>query len=178
MATMTEIEVAAKSFSEARAALAKVCGELRADLLATRAKHMERLKSAVAIAKTRHGEVAGLVQQSPELFKRPRSFLFNGVKLGYEKGKGALLITDVVTTLKLIKKHFPDKSDVLIKTTEKPVKKALQQLKADELKKLAIEVTATGDVVFVVDTAAEVDKLVAAFLKEESEPAEGEGDED
>ena len=40
---------------------------------------------------------------------------------------------------------FPDKMDLLIKTTEKPVKKSLEQLAAD-LKRLGVTVEESGDV--------------------------------
>jgi hypothetical protein len=168
MATMAEIESAAKRFSEARAALAQCCGELQGELNAVRTKRLEALKAKVAEARARHAEAAALVAGSPELFKRPRSVVFHGVKLGFEKSKGKLSIADAKRTVGLIKKFFSDKASVLIKTDEKPVKKALAQLKAEELKKLAVEVTADGDVVFVQDTAAEVDKLVEAFLQDGS----------
>lgn len=168
MATMVEIETAAKRFAEARGALAARCAALQAELNAVRAKHLEPLKKAVAEAKQRHAEAANLVATSPELFKRPRSVIFHGVKLGFEKAKGKLAIADPARTVALIKKFFKDKADVLIKTEEKPVKKALEKLPAADLKKLAIEVAADGDVVFVKDTAAEVDKLVEAFLQDDA----------
>jgi hypothetical protein len=177
MATMAEIESAAKRFSEARAALAQCCTALQEELNAVRAKRLQELKAAVAEARARHGEAAALVASSPDLFKRPRSVIFHGVKLGFGKAKGKLSIPDAKRTLALIKKFFSDRADVLIKTEEKPVKKALERLPAADLKKLAIEVTADGDVVFVTDTAAEVDKLVEAFLQDGSKTTDEESEE-
>lgn len=171
MATMIDIEGAAKKFSAARASLADEVAAMQAALNEVRLKYLPSLKAAVASAKAEHATTAALVAESPELFRRPRSVVLHGVKLGYGKAKGRVEIADEEKTVRLIKKHHADKADVLIKTTETPVKKALCNLTADELKKLAVEVTADGDVVFVVDTAAEVDKLVAAFLKDETEQA-------
>lgn len=172
MASMEQIEVAAKKFSEARTALVLACSAMQVDLQGVKAKHIEKIKSAVAVAKSQHAEVAKLVQRSPGLFTKPRSVVLHGVKLGYEKAKGQLLIADPAKTIELIKKFFKPQKDILINTKETPVKKALSQLTADDLKKLAVEVTADGDVVFVKDQAAEVDKLVGAFLAEEGAAAE------
>jgi hypothetical protein len=178
MATMAEIEQAAKEFSEAHAVLSGVCVQLQAELAAAKNKHLEALKKAVAVAKTKHSAVATLVQASPTLFKKPRSVVVHGVKLGYEKAPGKVVIENVLKTIKAIKKLFPEQAKVLIKTTEKPVKKALSALSADDLKKLSVDVTKSGDVVFVVHAAAEVDKLVAAFLTDENQTAEAANDED
>lgn len=174
MASIAAIESAAKDFSAARAALSDVCAALHADIEAVKRKHLAALKAAVATAKAKHAAAAALVAESPELFVKPRSFVFHGVKLGYQKEKGKLVIENEEKTVKLIKKHFADKADVLITTIEKPSKEALGQLTGDDLKKLGVIVTADGDVVFVKDTAAEVDKLVAAFLKDEPAAAEPE----
>lgn len=174
MASIAAIESAAKDFSDARAALSAVCQGLQTEIEAVKARHLQKLRVAVATAKSKHATAAALVQQSPELFVRPRSYVFHGVKLGYQKEKGKLVIENEDKTVKLIKKHFADKADVLITTIEKPSKDALGQLTGDDLKKLGVVVTADGDVVFVKDTAAEVDKLVNAFLKDEAAPAENE----
>ena len=173
MATMTEIEAAARSFSEKRRTLSDVCAGFQRDLEETKRRHLEALKLAVAKAKSEHAALCSLIAASPELFKKPRSVVLHGVKLGFEKGKGKLTIEDALKTIRLIRKHFPEQADVLIKTDEKPVKKALAQLAVDDLKKLAVLVESTGDVVFAKDTAADVDKLVSAFLKDDVEDEEG-----
>jgi hypothetical protein len=169
MATMTEIETAAKTFSEKRGALSNVCAAFQRDLEATRRRHLEALKLAVAQAKGGHAALCSLIAASPELFTKPRSVVLHGVKLGYTKGKGKLTIEDDEKTVKLIRKHFPEQAEILIKTVEKPMKKALEELAVDDLKKLAVLVESTGDVVFAKDTAADVDKLVSAFLKDDVE---------
>lgn len=172
MASIAAIETAAKDFSEARAALSAVCQSMLADIEVAKARHLEQLKAAVATAKAKHAAAGALLQESPELFIRPRSYVFHGVKLGYQKEKGELVIENEEKTVKLIKKHFPDKADLLITTVEKASKKALGQMTGDDLKKLGVEVAADTDVIFVKDTAADVDKLVAAFLKDEVAPVE------
>jgi hypothetical protein len=94
--------------------------------------------------------------------------MFHGIKVGYKKGTGKIEWEDADQVVKLIKKHFPDQADVLIISSEKPAKDALAQLTAAELKKLGVLVEESGDVPFIKDTSSEVDKLVAAFLKDEA----------
>ena len=171
MATMAEIEKAAMTFSTARSALSAECSAFQQDLQAVRAAHSSALKDYVAVAKAAHAGLCELIATSPELFKRPRSVVLHGVKLGYQKGKGKLVIENEVKTIALIEKHFPDQAEVLVSTKKSVAKEAVSQLSVDELRKVAILVTSTGDVVFAKDTAAEVDKLVAAFLKDEGEDA-------
>jgi len=100
------------------------------------------------------------MQESPELFAKPKSVVFQRREARLQKAKGKMVIEDEEKTLKLIRKHFPDQAEVLINTVESPAKKALEQLAVDDLKKLGVQVTGTVDVVFAKDTAAEVDKLV------------------
>lgn len=101
------------------------------------------------------------------MFDTPRTVVFYGIKVGLQKGKGAIEWDDDAQVVKLIEKHFPEQADVLIKTTKKPVKKALAQLTVAELKKLGIVVEETGDQVVIKSTDSEIDKLVNALLKED-----------
>ena len=64
-----------------------------------------------------------------------------------------------------IKKHLPEQADVLIRTKEAPVKEALAQLTAAELKKIGVTIEDAGDTVVIKPVDSEVDKLVDALLK-------------
>lgn len=169
MATMQQIEAAAAMFAAERAKLTTVVMAFKAAIEQVKRAHLEGLKKQVGDAKATHAELTALIAQSPELFQKPRSVVFHGVKLGYVKGKGKMEIEDEPKTIALIRKHFPDQAEVLISVEEHASKKALEQLAAADLKKLGVLVTDAGDVVFAKDTTAEVDKLVAAFLKDDSD---------
>ncbi len=110
-----------------------------------------------------------LIGKAPELFVKPKSMTINGIKLGYQKGKGKIEWEDPDQVVRLIKKHFPEQADVLITTTEKPIKDALNGLTAAELKKLGISVVEGGEAIFIKPTDSAVDKLVDALLKEATE---------
>jgi hypothetical protein len=98
--------------------------------------------------------------------------VLHGLQLGYRKGKGAIDWGDDAQVVKLIRKHLPDQFDVLVKTTEKPIKAAVGNLPGPDLKKIGVTVEGTGDVSFAKDTTSAVDNLVAALLKGAEEEAE------
>lgn len=171
MATMAQIEDAAKRYSAARGILADICGAFNLDLRDAKLKYVGKLKKAVALAKEREAELAGMLEQSTELFVKPKTVVFHGVKVGFKKAKGKIEFDDADQVVKLIRKHFPEQADILINTTELPAKQALEQLTAAELKRLGITVVESGDQVVIKDTTSEVDKMVEALLKDESEEA-------
>ena len=106
-----------------------------------------------------------LVEANPGCFIRPRTQVFAGIKVGYAKGKGALSFDDADSVVARIKKHLPEQADVLIRTKEAPVKEALAQLSAAELKKIGVTLSEAGDQTVVRPVDSEVDKMVDALLK-------------
>ena len=95
-----------------------------------------------------------------------------GIKIGFQKGKGEITWEDKDQVVKLIHKHFPEQAEALLKVTEMPVKTALAQLSAADLKKLGVTIIETGDEIVIRATDTEVDKLVEALLKDEAEVKE------
>lgn len=166
------IERFAKTLRCARDVLSDRATTLQAELEATTRRKLPGLRSAVAAVAEADADLKTAVERSPALFQKPRSMVLHGLKLGFKKGVGKIGWEDDDQVVKLIRKHFPEQFDVLCKTTEKPIKAALANLTAAELKKLGISVEETGDVVFVNDSTAGVDKLVKALLKGVEEEAE------
>lgn len=169
MATMAQIEDAAKRYAAARGMLTDICSAFNKDLDLTKARYVPQLRGAVGLAKEREAELQAMLAESGELFVKPKTVIFHGIKVGYQKAKGKMEFDDPDQVVKLIRKHFPEQADVLIATSEKPAKEALAQLTAAELKRLGVTVVESGDQILIKDTAGEVDKLVAALLKDESE---------
>lgn len=165
MATMLEIETKAKAHAAARLALTNHVTLLNAEIEAVKQKRLKKLRECVALATETGDELLALVSESSELFKKPKSAVLHGIKLGFKKEKGKISFTDEDQVLKLIRKHLPDLADVLIVTTEKPSKEAMNNLEAGQLKKIGVTVTADSDVAFISDPASDVDKIVNALLK-------------
>ena len=169
MSTLNEIESRAKLYAEARESLAAIVSELNAGIEALKRQAMPNIKRAIGRASTHHDALRTLIGKAPELFVKPKSMTINGIKLGYQKGKGKIEWEDPNQVVRLIKKHFPEQADVLITTTEKPIKDALNGLTAAELKKLGISVVEGGEAIFIKPADSAVDKLVDALLKEATE---------
>lgn len=169
MATMLDIEQKTKEYSAAREMVSVIVAEIEAETASIKRRYLARLKKAVQVMAERQAEVKALIEGSPALFEKPRTRVLHGIKVGLQKQKGQITWADEDQVVRLIHKHCPDQVDILIKTTERPVKDALQQLTAAELKKIGVTVTQDGDAVVIKGTDSEIDKFVAALLKDEEE---------
>lgn len=164
--TLSEITKRTEDFASARTKLAERITSLSDELASVKKRHIALIRKAVQVAKEKQGLLTSALEEAPELFTKPRTVIISGIKVGYQKGKGEIEWEDDDQVVRLIKKHFSEQADVLIKTTEKPLKKALAQLTVAELKKLGITVEETGDHVFIKPTDSDVDKYVNMLLKE------------
>ena len=144
---------------------------LNTGIEALKADALPNICGAIDQAGVAWKELADLVQAHPDLFVRPRSIEAHGIKFGFQKGKGGLEIEDPEKTVSLIEKLMPDQVELLIAVKKSPVKDALVQLSAAELKKLGVEVKGTGDVVFIKPAEGAVDKLVKALVASATEEA-------
>lgn len=167
MRTINEIEKLTKDFSDARRALSERVQTLEDEITALKRKYLPGIRRAVEATSERHESLSVAIEDSPELFVKPRTWLLHGIKVGYQKQKGKIEWEDEATVIKLIKKHFPDTWETYVKTIEKPLKAALEALSVAELKKLGVTAEETGDAVLIKSTDSEIDKLVNALLKDE-----------
>lgn len=169
-----DIEKLTKAFSEARQQLADRVRSLEDELQAIKRRRMPGIKNAVNAVMAQQSGLKAAVEGSTALFIKPKTIILHGVKVGFQKAKGKISWADDAQVVKLIKKHLPDQADVLIKTTEKPLKDALINLPAADLKKIGVTVEETGDQVIIKATDSEIDKFVDNLLKEDNaEKVEG-----
>jgi hypothetical protein len=160
MPTMNEIDRLARDYRESRDALAVEIRALERAIAAIKVKHAVTLRRLLGAAANRLAKLETAIDESRDLFVKPKTVVLHGLKLGLQKGKGGLDWEDDATVVKLIRKHLPDQFDTLVKVEETPLKTPLSQLEVATLKKLGIEVKGTGDVVLVKPTDADVDKLI------------------
>lgn len=164
MKTMNEIEVLTKKFADARAVLGERVQALNDDVEAVKRKAMRGIKTAVAGAAAAQDELTAALAESRELFTTKKTQTFHGIRVGWQKGKGKIEFGDVDKVVELIEKYFPDQVEALVKVERTPIKKALQNLSAADLKKLGITITDAGEAVFVKPVDSDVDKMVDALL--------------
>lgn len=169
---LAEIELKTKAYADDRAKLADHVGALTDAIEALKRASMPVIKRALARAAQSQAELRAAIVDAPAAFTKPRTHVFHGIKVGFQKGKGKLEFGNAERVVALIEKHFPDQADVLIKTEKKPIKEALTNLDVADLKKLGVTVEGTGDVPLIKPVDSDVDKIVAALLKERAEEAE------
>lgn len=163
--TLEGIEATTKNYRAARDLLGGRVRQLQDELEAAKRRAEPLIRAALQSAKAAEQELSAAIASSPGLFRKPRTQVFHGVKVGIEKGKGALVIADQEQTLKLIRKHLDDQYELLVKTTLKPVKSAIGQLTAADLKRIGVELCETGDQVVIRPVDSELDKMLDALLK-------------
>jgi hypothetical protein len=170
MATMTEVEKLTAAYAGARAALSVIVSELSIEIDAAKRARIKAIRASVARALDAKSELHAAIKTSAELFEKPRTRSLHGVKIGFRKGNGSIEWDDEESVIKRIRAKLPEEqAELLIRKKESVYKEALDDLTADDLKRIGVRVEGGGDVVVIKDTAGEVDKLVAALLKEEIE---------
>jgi len=163
---LSTIEKLTKDYSDERRKLAELVGIMENEVAAIKRRYIRNIRAHVDKAAGHYETLKAAVEEAPELFVKPRTIIFHGVKVGYQKGKGGIAWDDDEQVIKLIKKHFPEQAEVLIKTVETPVKKALDNLAAADIKKLGITVKDDGDQIVIKGMDSEIDKLVDALLRD------------
>ena len=166
--TLEQIAKATRQFADARRELATLVDTTNRRMRLIYEDNLAQLRKLLARAADSRAALEALIAAAPELFARPRTIVLHGVKIGLRKGRGGIEWDDEEQVVRLVKKLFPDQADVLIRTTEQPVKNALAELPAVDLKRLGVTVEETGDVPVVQPADTAVDKVVKAFFKSTS----------
>jgi len=167
MATLGEIERMTQEFSAEREKLSERIRSLEDEINTLKRKRLPLIKASVKTVMEKQDVLKAALEVSKGLFVKPKTMVFHGVKIGFQKAKGKITWPDDETVVKLIKKHLPEQAELLIKVTEKPIKDALSNLSAADLKKIGVTVEETSDQVVIKSTDGEIDKFVDALLKED-----------
>lgn len=165
MANLGDIEKLTKEYAEWRRELSEAVLVAEHEISAIKRRHIVTIKRKVEAVAEREARLRAEIEDSKGLFKRPRTMIIDGIRIGLRKAKGKISWSDADQVIRLIKKHFAEQADVLIKTKEKLVKSAMQQLPAADLKRIGVTVGEDGDDVVIESTDSEIDKLVEALLK-------------
>ena len=169
------IEAAARQFAADRLELCTVVTNLNTSIEALKRHTIPQIKRRVAVAAESHAALEALVDKGRHLFIQPRTVVFHGIKVGLQKGRGGIEWDDDAKVVGLIEKHFTRaQADLLIKTTKKPIKKAIEDLGIADLKKIGCRIEETGDSIIIKPTDSQVDKLVTALLKDATSETETE----
>ncbi len=164
--TMTEIELQTRAFKRAHDLLADRVSDLNEEIEKLKRRRLPGIRSAVADAAEQRDKLSALIEAHPELFEKPKTVVIDGVRVGFSKAKGKIVIDDPARTILLIKRRHPELAETCIRVTESPNKKALANVPIATIKALGCKVEETGDEVVIRTVDSDVDKLVGALLAE------------
>ncbi len=167
-----EFEKLAQDLARAQQDLREKVDTLEGIIAQIKKREYPQIRKAAEKAAQVQAALREAIGDHPEYFMKPKTMILHGIRFGFQKGKGAMDWDDDDQVVKLIKRHLPEMQEILIKTTEKPVKKALNGLPAADLRKIGITVEETGDVIFIKFTDSEIDKIVNGILGETEEGLE------
>ena len=163
------IESNTRAFAEARRQLSGRVADMNELILGVRKRRMPGIRSALAKAQEAKSALEAAIEAEPEQFKKPRSIVVDGIKVGFQKQKGKILVPNKNKTIERLEKQFPAEAEICIKVEKKLVRKALDRLDAATLKALGITVTADTDAVLIKPQDSELDKLIDALLADDVE---------
>jgi len=169
MTTLLDIEVKTRHYAKRHDALTYIVRELDNEIKRIQNRYMKEIAKRASATKEARAELAAALEQAKPLFARPRTQVFDGVKVGFQKGKGKIVCADETKTVQLIYKHLPEHAATLVRQIESPVMDALNQLPVAELKRIGCTVTEASDCVVIAPAKSDVDKLVKSMLKEGAE---------
>lgn len=170
--TIKELQLGAESYAKNARALREMQDILDEEISNIKSKYMPEIVELARTTAESKKALEDMVQAAPELFEKPKTQNYQGVKFGYQKQKGKIEILNSDTTIKILKRDFPELADTVIKTSETLIKDALNNQSAEILKKIGVTISADTDAVFVKITDTDIEKLINAILKESAKIVE------
>jgi len=165
---MVTIEETSHAYAEALALRGKLVGTLRDHLKVVTDEALPDLKKLSAKVAVLHDQLIELLNKHKDLFESPRSAAFHGIKVGFAKGKGKVVIDNPDATIKAIEKKLPEQLDTLAPSARKLSLTALALLDVKTLKSIGGHVSEATDEPFVKcpsdDTDKFVEQITAAYV--------------
>ena len=166
--TLDEIVALAKHYSDARTDLQEVIDDINERKKRAVQSRVRALTSRVADASAALDALKQAVRDNRDRFARPKTQSAHGIKFGWQKQPGKLVIADEDATIKLIRKRLGKRAASLIKRKETVDNAALRALPAADLARVGAIVTKTTDEVLVTVPKSDLDKIVAALMGDET----------
>ena len=165
---LDKIEDQAREYAAANAATLRLAEDLKAAIAAVCATHVGKIKMAAGAAAVEREALMELLKDAADLFAAPRrSLTVDGVRVGWKKERGKVVITDEAATVQRIRERLPeDQAELLIRRAEKVHKPGVFDLSAADLKRLGIKIEDDTDAPFIKDIEVPIDKLVAGLMDE------------
>ena len=161
------IDARAKQYAAQRDVLSDHVNAFNFELEQLRRRWMPVIRKAAARCADLQDNLSYEIKGRPDLFVKPRTMTLHGIKLGFQKGKGAVEWDDTDKVVERIRAQFVRAdAELLLDIKVTPRKAALLTLDVAALKKLGCRVVETGDAVTIKAANGDVEKLVAKILDE------------
>ncbi|MDA8106189.1 MAG: hypothetical protein M0Z71_12530 [Nitrospiraceae bacterium] len=160
-----QIEKLTTDYASQKNALDAIIAEISAETEGLKRKYQLRLRRAISEVTKRYEVLYRAIGENPGLFAKPKTQIFEGIKVGYSAGKGRLEVNDEEQTISLIEKKLQSKADLLIKTTKTLVKDAVKQLSDEERAKINAAIVGKENKVVITSVDGAADKILNSLIK-------------
>ena len=105
---LDKIEDQAREYAAANAATLRLADDLKAAIAAICAKQVGKIKTAAQAAAVERETLMSLLADAADLFASPRrSLTVDGVRVGWKKERGKVVITDEAAVVQRIRERLP-----------------------------------------------------------------------
>lgn len=174
MITLATIEEQTREYAALRRAALDQAAQIQNEIEAVRIKHEKTLRKRVKRMTDAHEALYARIETNPALFPEgAKSFVVDGIKVGYQKGKAKLDIKDEAASIRVLQSliedaSHPDYAALLggaIKTTQKLVDSGLKKLLPEVLSEIGVTHIPAADSVLVMPQDDDTTKAVDALIK-------------
>jgi hypothetical protein len=166
MATMQDIEKETREYAKAKRELTEIMTEVKADTEALKARYVARIRKVMGQVTAKHADLYREIAENKNLFSKPRTQEFDGIKVGLKMGKGKLEVADEKQTILAIEEELPEKqAKLLIRTEKSLIRDAVKKLPEETLFRIGAEITGKEDRVVIEDIDSQIDKVLSSLLK-------------
>lgn len=159
------IEQLAGEYSRRREELSQIVSNMEQDIARIKREYKKVLSVNIAKTAEAHDKLQASIEEGRDLFQKPKSRKFHNIKVGLQKQKGKVVISDEEKTIKRIEDLLPeDQAELLIRITKSVDKQACYNLVAGDLKRLGIQIQDDVDEVLI--KPLDVNKIIDALIRD------------
>ena len=128
------------------------------------------LKKRIAAQAQARNAISSYLADHPEQFDKPRTRTLGGIRVGWRKMPGVVVIPDPKRTVDLIRKKLSkDQQKALLVVRTTITKAALRSLSTAELASVGVSIVSVADRPVITQPGDGIDKMAAAFLADHEE---------
>ena len=165
--TLDEIITLARAYARARETLETITEEIEGERRQAVRRRLRVLKARVAETSAAKDALRTAIAEEPELFAKPRTRAIEGVKVGYRKMPGRIVIVDEDRSIRRVRDKLPEREAELVRVKESLDRTALGKLDARTLASLGVVVAKVDDEIVIATARSDLDKLVDALLADD-----------